>query len=282
MLEERVTGIVRRRGVLDGDEAAARQRLGTRRAGNREGGERERGVVVAKCKRDEACAIIAQPRDARPAVTQPGGERLHRFLEEIAGALPGAGEKRQRLLPALHLGDIGNEDDDSAVARRLLKHAKPGVVTPLALERAVAREVILHALAQPRLLVADGGWEHAERDGLAQQILKRNARHEKLGARSVDRAVTLVAQHQPIFGVEDGNAFGQTFDRAKQARRRRRRLFFGQALRGHVGASPAIAAKRALAVEDRPTADLGIAGRLAVDDTAIDEVVERAAFGEMT
>src|SRR6185312_422757 len=113
---------------------------------------------------------------------EAGGERLHGFLEEIAAVLPGAGEQCQRLFATLYLGDVGDEDDDAALAHRLLQHLKPGAVVQTALERAARPDMIRHAPAQPGLLVADGTREHPELDALAHEVLEAHARNEKRGA----------------------------------------------------------------------------------------------------
>ncbi len=130
----------------------------------------------------------------------------------LAGGFGAAQRQPQRLGLLLHLGDVDPEPDHPAIGGRALLDHQPAAVGDALL---VAHARILHqrhALADPRLLAADGIGIIPPRHPDPERVLQPAPGREQIGRAVVDFGVALVPEDVAAFAVEEDNALGQGVD----------------------------------------------------------------------
>ena len=127
----------------------------------------------------------------------------------IGGFLSGLGGAHQ-------VGDVNAETHNVAVRQLAFPNAQhPAITDPL---NQVGRRLSVngHALGHPGLNIASGFRVLPSQCPSANDVFKRVARLHHVGCLRVNLAVTLVAQHQAVLGVEQGKGIVQRLNRATQ------------------------------------------------------------------
>ena len=114
------------------------------------------------------------------------------------------------------VGHIGAQADDAAVRRAALAEADPLVTKHLVQRHRVAFAVLGQPVLYPLFLAPHGFGDGASPCAVANKVFVTCARHHQVGRHRVQLAVTVVAQHQFVLGVKQGNRVGQDVQRHMQ------------------------------------------------------------------
>ena len=152
---------------------------------------------------------------------QPAGGDVEVPVAQLGDAL-GIGQPApvlaQGRVGAPALGDVAANADGAAAARPVLGRQHPPPAGEELLVGAAALAVLRAPHRQPTVAVVEGDDHLAALDHSLEQIVKPGAGHQQVADVGVELAVTAVAQHQPLVGVEQDKPVRNALDGVDELR----------------------------------------------------------------